>query len=145
MTNWAQQLKAQGLRATPAAQAVLAELQRTNSSLSHDELTSRLTAKLGANTPDRVTIYRVLERLVSSGLVASLATTSRARRFCLHRPSALAQFECNRCHRITALSPDAQLQSALEIIQQRLHSMGMTALHPAIATQGVCADCTEPA
>lgn len=145
MTNWAHQLKAQGLRATPAAQAVLAELQRTGSSLSHEELLSRLAAQLGANTPDRVTLYRVLERLVGSGLVTSLATTSRARRFSLRRQAALAQFECNRCHRITALSPDAQLQSALELIQQRLRGMGVTALHHAIATQGVCADCAERA
>lgn len=141
MTDWAHQLNAQGLRATPAAQAVLAELHQAATTLSHDELLARLQQRLGQRTPDRVTLYRILERLLVKGLIAASATTGRARRFSVRPAAVMAQFECNLCHRITPLPDDPHLQGALAVIQQRLHRLGATAIHQAIAAHGVCADC----
>ncbi|MFY0663655.1 MAG: transcriptional repressor [Natronospirillum sp.] len=145
MPDWSTQLKTHGLRATAAAQAVLAELHTAPTTLSHDELLTRITGRLGDRTPDRVTVYRVLERLIDVGLVSSLATIGRARRFSVMKRDTQAQFECNRCHRITAMTSDPQLQKAVAVIHQRLQQMGMTALHPAIATHGLCADCAGSA
>lgn len=58
--DWKQALRTHGLRATPSTLATLQCLEHASQAMSHDDLTQQL----GGQAPDRVTLYRILERLM---------------------------------------------------------------------------------
>ena len=70
VSAWVELLHGKGLRATAATKLVLSTLQASTEPLNHEELEQRLVAADGAsNKPDRVTLYRILERLCQKGLL----------------------------------------------------------------------------
>jgi Fur family ferric uptake transcriptional regulator len=100
----ADRIRASGARATPARIHVLNLLQNAERALSHNEIEEQLAhAHL-----DRVTIYRVLDWMVTSGLAHRVTDDSRVFRFSvadqtrsMHRSHA--HFRCDSCSRVFCL------------------------------------------
>lgn len=92
----AQLIRGTGARATPARIRVLRLLQETPTALAHNEIELSL-----APAPlDRVTLYRVLDWLVESGLAHKSADNQRVFRFSAASPGehkAHVHFRCEQC------------------------------------------------
>lgn len=105
-----QRIAGTGERVTAGRVAVLAELLRAKQALTHHEIEGRLSHPL-----DRVTLYRVLEWLVASGLAHRGAGTDRIWRFMASSTDHEhhAHFHCNRCGKMRCLDepfePDLRL------------------------------------
>ena len=124
-----------GGRVTRMRLRVLALLQATERPLTHQEIGSRLH---GASTPDRVTLYRVLDWLVRAGLAHCVIGHDRVRRFAAPAPDRHAQahahFHCERCQRITCAPTRASLPRVRLPAGYRLRQAELT-LH------GLCPAC----
>lgn len=98
-----QRIRATGARATPARLAVLHLLDGADHALSHREVEEALGGGF-----DRVTLYRVLDWLVSSGLGHRTIDPERVFRFSLASPTAgnhaeHAHFRCEDCGKVFCL------------------------------------------
>lgn len=100
----AERLVRQHGRATPARARVLELLLAAKSAQSHAELEQRLAAQGGM---DRVTLYRVLDWLVTHGLAHRIAGEDRVWRFSAvaggHSSHEHAHFHCDTCGRTYCL------------------------------------------
>lgn len=138
-----------GLRRTRAATSVLDILcEDPLRSLTHTDIEQRLKQRgVAAN---RVTIYRLLERLVACGLLEKHTDDAdRAWRFGWHSTdaqAAQARFECDACHRHFQL-PEASepTQAAAHQILDALSSLGHQGQRVDLSIHGTCAGCMEPA
>ena len=97
-------IHALGARATPARIAVLRLLEAAEQALSHREIEEALGTGF-----DRVTLYRVLDWLVESGLSHRVADAERVFRFSLASPGSAAHkehahFRCEGCGKVFCLA-----------------------------------------
>jgi len=137
-----------GLRRTRAATAVL-EVLCTDPlrAYTHAELEAAL-ARMGV-LANRVTIYRLLERLVDTGLLDKHTDHSdRAWRFgwrAEQADTAQARFECDACHRHFQL-PEASepTKAAADQILSALSSLGHQGQRVDLSIHGTCAGCVDP-
>ncbi|STW49807.1 Uncharacterised protein [Klebsiella pneumoniae] len=83
--DWKQTLRTHGLRATPSTLATLQCLEHASQAMSHDDLTQQL----GEQAPDRVTLYRILERLMQVSIVQRYTDSARTQRFALTQRAAV--------------------------------------------------------
>jgi Fur family transcriptional regulator, ferric uptake regulator len=96
-------IRALGARATPARIAVLQLLGQAERALSHRDVEEALQAGF-----DRVTLYRVLDWLVESGLAHRVAEADRVFRFSIAAHSDVphqkhAHFRCEACGKVFCL------------------------------------------
>ncbi len=168
-------LSAHGLRRTAAARRVLGWLlAHPDTSYTHAQLQAALQAKGGAATPanpleshlqdgndaaaeapvalDRVTLYRLIDRLTHVGLLLCRVDARRVRRYQAMPASvkAMPHFECQSCHRDKPLDAAVQadaldLELAAEHALQALRALGYQGLSLDLAVRGVCADCAVEA
>ena len=92
----AEHIRRCGARATPARIRVLRLLRTTPTALTHAQIESAL----GVPLLDRVTLYRVLDWLVDSGLAHKNADASRVYRFsaaAAGEHTAHVHFRCEAC------------------------------------------------
>ena len=139
--DWSHALHARGLRATRASLQVLDALQATHQAMTHDDLQAHLQGSFASDAPDKVTVYRILERLCEAGVLKKVAGTDRARRYALQTLEARSAFECDHCHELTSLGQDPQIQKAMALINERLAANGMQAQETSLSAHGTCADC----
>ena len=147
-------LSAHGLRRTSAARLVLGWLlANPDTSYTHAQLQAALGG--GADSPvalDRVTLYRLIDRLTQVGLLLCRVDASRTRRYQAMPASvhAIPHFECQSCHRDSplagalsgALNASAQdLERAAQTALQALKTLGYQGMSMDFAVRGVCADC----
>lgn len=136
-----------GLRSTQATRALLAFFEsHPQAALSGAEVEGAL-AQAGVAV-NRVTVYRLLERLTGAGLLSRQVDAQRVARFALAVApgvEAAPRFECDECHRQFCL-PHApgRLQSALRQVLQGLTSAGHEDLAVRVAVHGRCAGCAHP-
>ena len=98
----AAQIRRCGARATPARIRVLQLLRATPGALSHNQIEQ----ELGELAIDRVTLYRVLDWLVESGLAHKNADANRVFRFSAAAESEHTQhvhFRCDSCGKVFCL------------------------------------------
>lgn len=98
----AAQIRRCGARATPARIRVLQLLRSTPGALSHNQIEQAL----GESALDRVTLYRVLDWLVESGLAHKSADASRVFRFSVAAESEHTKhvhFRCDSCGKVFCL------------------------------------------
>ena len=144
-------LESAGLRRTLATRAVLGLfLARPSASLSHAQALAVLTARgLDIN---RVTLYRLLDRLAGCGVLQRHTDDQRTWRFQLvpaqgpgvSDPEAVPRFECDACHRrIPLLGPDASTRTATQDLMQALARLGHAGARVDLAVHGTCASCVE--
>ena len=136
-----------GMRATRATQA-LAQLyaSRPDAALSEPEVEAAL-ATAGAPV-NKVTVYRMLGRFATAGLLHKQVDAARVTRYALApkgSDGAAPRFECDDCHRQFRLSQgSAKVQSALKQVLQALATAGHESLAVDIAVRGRCVGCAHP-
>jgi Fur family ferric uptake transcriptional regulator len=149
-------LTAHGLRRTAAARRVLGWLLAyPDTSYTHAQLQSALAddAELAL---DRVTLYRLIDRLTQVGLLLCRVDANRVRRYQAMPSSvhAIPHFECQSCHRDSplagalagtssgALKASAKdLERAAQTALEALKALGYQGMSMDFAVRGVCADC----
>ena len=136
-----------GLRSTRATRALLALFaSRPDAALAEAEVEAALTQ--AGVVVNRVTVYRLLERLTTAGLLRRQVDAHRVARFALAaapEEGAAPRFECDDCHRQFRLSQDSKrMQSALRQMLKALACAGHESLAVDIAVRGRCAGCAHP-
>jgi Fur family ferric uptake transcriptional regulator len=136
-------LRDAGLRVTRAAQTVLGLLEHTSQPLTHEEVAAAYTTATG-EAPDRVTVYRVLDRLVEAGLCDRRVGPDRVNRFSRHVEAASGNtFECDQCHKVLALPSDPELPKVMGRLGRALRKQGIDTRHTALTLHGTCGDCAR--
>ncbi len=128
----AERIRATGARATPARIRVLELLTAAPAPLSHQDI----EGALGAASLDRVTLYRVLDWLVESGLAVKRADERRVWRFTLAAGGAHhghVHFRCETCGRVFCLDAPAPRPPRLP--------GGFTLARAELDLAGRCAEC----
>lgn len=141
-------LSAHGLRRTAAARRVLGWLlAHPDTSYTHAQLQTALSGD-GPLALDRVTLYRLIDRLTQVGLLLCRVDASRVRRYQAMPASvqAMPHFECQSCHRDSplgdALKGNARdLDRAAQTAIEALTALGYQGMSLDFAVRGVCADC----
>jgi Fur family ferric uptake transcriptional regulator len=149
-------LSAHGLRRTAAARLVLGWLlAHPDTSYTHPQLQAALAdghAAVPAPEPtsalDRVTLYRLIDRLTQVGLLLCRVDNQRVRRYQAMPTSvhAIPHFECQSCHRDSPLSgalkaSAADLDRAAQTALEALAALGYQGMSMDFAVRGVCVDC----
>jgi len=149
-------LSAHGLRRTSAARLVLGWLlAHPDTSYTHAQLQAALQGD-DAVAPgvalDRVTLYRLIDRLTQVGLLLCRVDANRVRRYQAMPASvhAMPHFECQSCHRDSPLGGALQanandLERAAQTALAALQALGYQGLSMDFAVRGVCADCATTA
>ena len=140
-------LTAHGLRRTSAARQVLSWLlAHPDTSYTHTQLQAALAD--GAGELDRVTLYRLIDRLTQVGLLLCRVDASRTRRYQAMPAEihAIPHFECQSCHKDSPLSGALQtnaqdLERAAQTALEALKALGYQGMSIDFAVRGVCADC----
>jgi Fur family ferric uptake transcriptional regulator len=149
-------LSAHGLRRTAAARRVLGWLlAHPDTSYTHAQLQAALAGEGDAadGAPlDRVTLYRLIDRLTQVGLLLCRVDASRVRRYQAMPAGvhAMPHFECQSCHRDSPLESALQasaddLDRAAQSALQALKALGYQGMSLDFAVRGVCADCATGA
>lgn len=143
-------LQAAGLRRTLATRAVLGVfLARAGQGLTHAQVLQALLQR--GHTPDRVTLYRLLERLAVCGVLARHSDEQRNWRFTLvgaetraHAPGPMMRFACRRCGQERVLaSAQGTGQRGWRELMRALAAQGEQVERIDIAVHGVCARCAS--
>ena len=149
-------LSAHGLRRTSAARLVLGWLlAHPDTSYTHAQLQAALSddrATVDAGRLDRVTLYRLIDRLTQVGLLLCRVDSQRVRRYQAMPPSVqtMPHFECQSCHKDSPLSGALKgnahdLERAAQTALDALQALGYQGMSLDFAVRGVCADCAAPA
>lgn len=143
-------LSAHGLRRTAAARQVLGWLlAHPDTSYTHAQLQAALADD--AESPlDRVTLYRLIDRLTQVGLLLCRVDSQRVRRYQAMPASvhAIPHFECQSCHRDSPLAGALQasamdLEKAAQTALETLQALGYQGLSMDVAVRGLCLDCAS--
>ncbi|MBJ3814712.1 transcriptional repressor [Shimwellia pseudoproteus] len=126
------------MRATPSTLATLQCLEQRGQAMSHDDLTQTF----GDQAPDRVTLYRILERLVQAGIVQRYTDSTRTQRFALIE-RVVGLFECDNCHHVMPIEHDPALDAAIEIVKSHLTGHGISEREITLSSHGICPDCNR--
>lgn len=136
-----------GLRVTGARLRVLAVLEQAGVLLSHHDL----ERALGPQAMDRVTLYRVLESLVGSGLAHRVAGGDRVWRFGLTADAAgdvvraahgaHAHFQCRDCGRIVCLGEVPVANSGVPAVADVALPAGYLPEAVELTVRGRCPQC----
>ena len=144
-------LSAHGLRRTHAARLVLKWLlAHPDTSYTHTQLQAALAD--GSGELDRVTLYRLIDRLTQVGLLLCRVDASRTRRYQAMPAEihAIPHFECQSCHKDSPLSGALSgalqgnandLERAAQTALEALKALGYQGVSMDFAVRGVCADC----
>lgn len=145
-------LSAHGLRRTAAARKVLGWLlAHPDTAYTHAQLQAAL-ADDTAVTLDRVTLYRLIDRLTQVGLLLCRVDSQRVRRYQSMPVSVRAtpHFECQSCHRDSPLAgalkaTTEDLERAAQSALEALQALGYQGVQFDLAVRGLCLDCAgEP-
>ena len=142
-------LLAHGLRRTAAARQVLGWLlAHPDTSYTHAQLQAALSGD-GELALDRVTLYRLVDRLTQVSLLLCRVDANRVRRYQAMPASvqAMPHFECQTCHRDSPLDGALQasghdLERAAQSALAALKALGYHGLSMDFAVRAVCADCS---
>ena len=109
--------------------------------LTHAEL--RSAVEQGDGKPvERVTLYRVPDRLAAVGLVVRYPGPDGTARFGMPDPEAIGHFECNGCHRIIERSKAVVPPKVLEQLARQLQGQGIAGGELSLAITGTCSECS---
>ena len=139
-----------GMRSTRATRAVLALWTRhADALLSEAEVEVALHAQ-GVKV-NRVTVYRLLDRLAQAGLLRRTVDAARVARYgrctqgATQEAGAAAHFECADCHSAFRLGGEVAepLRAALSQLRQALEASGLQGRAIDVAVTGLCQDCSS--
>lgn len=135
-----------GMRSTRASQAVLALFAaRPEAVVSEADVERSLRAQ--GIAVNRVTVYRLLNKLHAAGLLQRSVDAERIARYMPSSAEAGSQaprFECDGCHQQFRLAGhQVRLQTALRALRQELQAAGHEELRLDLAVRGRCAGCVQ--
>lgn len=143
-------ISATGARVTATRVRVLSSLLEAGSALSHQELFDRIGA-LGS--VDRVTLYRVLEWLVETGLAHRIAGEDRIWRFSVahpgepdvpgaahHAQEPHGHFQCDACRRMFCIDAPVGVEQNLSRLPE-----GFVGRDVELLVRGTCPACARQA
>lgn len=145
-----QQLRQRGLRLSPGTRAAIDVLHTSPSRVwRHATLQAALSAK-GVRM-DRVTLYRLLQRLVRAGLVRDVTPTAEGKRrsgayvWVGHvEPALTVSHTCPRCGQSDPSPlPSAALAHALQQLSRALAAPDATTTHAHLTLHATCTRCQE--
>jgi Fur family transcriptional regulator, ferric uptake regulator len=149
---FAQLMRERGLRVTAKTTAIARVLAASTQALSHADVLARLER----TAVDRVTVYRVLDRLAQLGLAKRWVGADGAARYSAIPPDARdtpakpsaattpqSMFECDSCHTIEPLPTNPALQKRLKLLAQGNAPTGAQNVAPALVLRGRCAHCSR--
>lgn len=137
-----------GMRATRATKALLSLMDaQPDAHWSAAEVQARLQ-KMGVDV-NRVTTYRLLDRLASAGRLVKSVDAERLTRYALPTEAEPLQvrYECTDCHSVQALddaadnAPAQAVAQAMSVYMQSLQGQGLAPAQTELRLQGLCADC----
>lgn len=145
-------LEAAGLRRTLATRAALGVfLARPGQGLTHAQVLQALRQR--GHEPNRVTLYRLLDRLAACAVLARHSDDRGTWRYTLQGAGHAARsqpngwrprFECRRCGQDRALDEaSAAGKALLRDLQRTLARQGDVVERVEVALRGVCAPCAE--
>jgi len=125
-----------GLRRTKQRIAVLSALLAARSPLTQDQI----TARLGSNAPNKVTIYRMLETLLKAGLVHKAFLQERTWHFelsdnCSHN-QCHPHFICTKCG-------DTHCLLDVTLPMAKSPRKGFVINHQQVRLEGLCPECSK--
>ncbi len=146
-------IRSQGARITATRVRVLAALMESASALSHQELFDRIGSSFSV---DRVTVYRVLEWLVQSGLAHRIAGEDRVWRFSVarhadeddagdaaaphsHHADVHGHFQCDTCRRMFCIDAPVGIEQNLARLPE-----GFEGRDVEVVVRGLCPACCAP-
>lgn len=141
-------MTAAGLRRTLATRVVLGLfLGVPDATLTHTQVASLVQAR--GVTVNRVTLYRLLDRLVACGVLRRQTDhASRSWRFVLARDEDAEavirppSFECDLCHRSLWLdAAGSEMRAWAGALLGRAAAQGHRGTQVELAIRGICADC----
>ena len=141
---WPERLRAAGLRSTALTLAVLQRLETASQPYSHEDLAQELAEDNPSGKVDRVTLYRILDRLTLVDLIAKIQGSDRVARYTLTHASAAGYFECDQCHSVTALPSDPALTDVLARMGRRVNRSGAHSTKASLTLHGTCKNCVHP-
>lgn len=116
-------------RNTPAKTKIYELIQHSEVALSHAEIQQRLDASF-----DRVTIYRVLDRLLAAGQIHKIVNVDGVVKYAGCKSCAAVHqhnhihFSCERCKKVTCLdevAPTYQLPQDYRVIETSFTVLGV--------------------
>jgi len=145
-------LTAHGLRRTQAVRLVLRWLlAHPDISYTHAQLRLALQ-DAAAQGLDRVTLYRLIDRLTQVGLLLCRVDVNRVRRYQAMPASvqAIPHFECRSCQKDSPLAgalkaSSRDLERAARTAIETLQALGYTGLSMDVAVRGICRECATGA
>lgn len=139
-------LGAAGLRSTAASRALLALFeQERDVMLTHAQIDVLL--REGPVHVSKVTVYRLLDRFVATGLLRRVVDQDRVSRYGREHEEGFAlrihpRFECRQCRRLYQLAELPQeMHKALRQVFVRWEAQGHHGSVADVAIHGVCARC----
>ncbi|MDA8520911.1 transcriptional repressor [Acidovorax sp. NCPPB 4044] len=136
-----------GLRSTRATRAVLALMEADPAAARSGTEVVAAMERRGVPV-NRVTVYRLLDRLAVAGLLERHVDGQRVTRYSMAGSAPdrwAARFECADCHRQFRISEaTAPLRAALRRVLQALAEAGHAPDSADVAVRGRCAQCTPP-
>lgn len=143
-------LKAHGLRKTALSRMVLGFfLAHPNIAFSHAQLQDQMNLMLDSAV-DKVTLYRLIDRLTQVSLLLCRVDMNRVRSYQL-MPATIKNtpfFHCQSCQKDSSISQVIQ-QEALDLSKaaanasQHLASLGYQNVSYQLTLNGVCMDCAQ--
>ena len=145
-------LEAAGLRRTLATRAALGVfLARPGQGLTHAQVLQAL--RLRGHEPNRVTRYRLLDRLAACAVLARHSDDRGTWRYRLQDPAAPVsprgapalrpRVECRRCGQDRTLDDTPTALAWLRGLQRALARQGVVVERAELALLGVCARCAD--
>ncbi|MCS4295588.1 Fur family ferric uptake transcriptional regulator [Comamonas sp. BIGb0152] len=138
-----------GMRATRATKALLGLVSgQPGLQWSVAEVQARLQ-KMGVDV-NRVTAYRLLDRLAAAGKLVKSVDAERLTRYAWRADTnepLQVRYECTDCHSVQSLqeragdAATAQVNQAMAQYLQVLQEQGLAPAQTELRLQGLCADC----
>lgn len=126
------------MRNTPLLQSVLELLKNAHKPMSVPDLQAELTKS--SQTPNKTTLYRMLEKLNEAGTVETLLLDPKVTYYEL-KTHHHHHFKCNDCSTIECLT-DPKLEAQIHKLEDQLKEKGISIEAHHFSLSGKCKDCT---
>ena len=126
------------MRQTPLLKSVLSILAESHQPISVPSLQQKLAAQ--KITPNKTTLYRMLEKLTEEGVVERLLLDPKVAYYEL-KTHHHHHFRCDNCDEIRCLS-DPELETQIHALEDKLKSSGLKIKDHHFSFSGSCDDCT---
>ncbi len=128
------------MKKTPLLESVLSLLKQQKKPISVPEIQEKLAEK--SLTPNKTTLYRMLERLESEQEVEPILLDSKITYYELKTSHHHHHFCCEICKKILCIS-DSELEKQVHLLEEKLLSQGFLVNEHHFSFSGKCPRCVS--